>query len=371
MKKSILIASGLLLTCSSLFAQERALGMEFTEKDNEVPIIDKPLGFGENLPKKVSLVDFVPNIGDQENHGTCVGWSSTYTIATMEWAILNNEKDKSIITANVYDPYHTYLSIINNANPDSYETCEGGTYISDACYQLYSNGAKRRFDGQVYCGNEITQAKDNSTVEFKDYYRLYSRFDDMEENVTAVCAALADNHPVLFGMYVPRSLFSIGSDGLLTPTSAERNDPIGTSAGGHAMAIVGYDDEKFGGCFTVVNSWGSSWGDDGYLYIKYEDYQRFTHTAYSFETSLKYTPTTSSVGCLYGDCNSGYGISVNKKGGVFEGQFSGTIPTNGVYVAKNKKGKGYMKKLVKKNGGYLIYDKYDYKQKKPIGCFIY
>ncbi len=356
MKKTMLVVGGLVLTAltNQIFAQQYSLGAVFSDKDLEVPLIDKPLGFGENLPKSVSLKQYAPSIGDQQNHGTCVGWSSTYTVASMEWAILNNVTDRSVITAHAYDPYHTYLSIVGNVDEDSYTTCESGTYISDACYHLYDNGSKKRFNDQLYCGDDIKFNKENMTVDFQDYYRLYSRFDDMETNVTAVCAALADQHPVVFGMHVPSSFFDIGSNGLFEPTYEERANPIGTSQGGHAMAIIGYDDEKFGGCFIVANSWGSSWGDDGYLYIKYDDFNTFTHTAYSFKTASKFEATTTT-GCVYGNCASGYGIQVNKKGGVFEGEFAGSVPTTGIYLANGKRtfgmGKMYMKKMVKRNGG--------------------
>lgn len=40
--------------------------------------------------------------------------------------------------------------------------------------------------------------------------------------------------------------------------------------GGHAMTVVGFDDEK---ChFIIRNSWGENWGDKGYCYYKYEDW---------------------------------------------------------------------------------------------------
>src|SRR5690625_7623232 len=40
---------------------------------------------------------------------------------------------------------------------------------------------------------------------------------------------------------------------------------------GHAMTIIGYDDSKgSGGAFRVVNSWGSDWGDKGYIWIDYQ-----------------------------------------------------------------------------------------------------
>ena len=40
--------------------------------------------------------------------------------------------------------------------------------------------------------------------------------------------------------------------------------------GGHAMALVGYDDEKEH--FIIRNSWGKSWGDKGYTYYPYADF---------------------------------------------------------------------------------------------------
>jgi len=55
----------------------------------------------------------------------------------------------------------------------------------------------------------------------------------------------------------------------------------GTADGGHAVAIVGWDDNfdasKFNntppgnGAFIVRNSWGGSWGESGYFYVSYYD----------------------------------------------------------------------------------------------------
>ena len=41
----------------------------------------------------------------------------------------------------------------------------------------------------------------------------------------------------------------------------------GTYQGGHAVLIVGYDD--VGGYFSVKNSWGTTWGEQGYFKIAY------------------------------------------------------------------------------------------------------
>lgn len=41
--------------------------------------------------------------------------------------------------------------------------------------------------------------------------------------------------------------------------------------GGHAIAIVGWNEEGF----IIRNSWGTSWGDGGYTILPYEDFKKF------------------------------------------------------------------------------------------------
>ena len=49
-------------------------------------------------------------------------------------------------------------------------------------------------------------------------------------------------------------------------------DPYYTSSTGHLISLIGWDDhppEGGGGCWILRNSWGTSWGEDGYMRIRY------------------------------------------------------------------------------------------------------
>lgn len=373
--KNLAILSLCFAASSSLFAQDdHGTGLiPDRSLDDKERLISKPLGFGANLPKKVDLTQYVPKIQSQGRTSSCGGWSSAYYLATMEYAILNGVTNSKELETVVYDPYYTYLSAMTGNTQEEYDKCGTGTSLSGLSKELKNNGAKRRAMNEVYCGDDLStvHSEGNSLVNFKGYNKLCDWGLDWKENTTAICQVLSENHPVLMGMIVPPSFYDIGSDGIFRPKSSEYVYPWPKNWGGHAMCIVGYDDDKNGGSFKVVNSWGKDWGDDGFLYINYEDFYQFAINAYSFETELKDMSTVVD-GCIYGDCENGYGVMKVKGNGTYEGYFSSGEMSKGFYFNHTKKlfkgGKLYMKKMTKKKYGTLLYDAYD--NKKPIGFKI-
>jgi cathepsin K len=51
-----------------------------------------------------------------------------------------------------------------------------------------------------------------------------------------------------------------------------------TSGGGHAVVIVGWNDSK--GAWRVKNSWGTDWGENGYIWMAYGSNRIGRHTAW-------------------------------------------------------------------------------------------
>eukprot|EP01083_Nonionella_stella_P056579 148895_1 len=90
----------------------------------------------------------------------------------------------------------------------------------------------------------------------------YARVAQKEEQLKA---ALYSGYPILLGFYVTRPFLTIGEkDNYTYPPPSDD----GKVVGGHAVVIVGYDDEKK--VFKIRNSHGTEWGNNGYCYFTFD-----------------------------------------------------------------------------------------------------
>ena len=85
-----------------------------------------------------------------------------------------------------------------------------------------------------------------------------TRIDDLK-------GALAQSNPVLLSFRVDSAWQKHRGPGVFDHLEVQ------LKWGGHAMAIVGYDDRKQ--AFRVINSWGKGWGDGGYVWLSYDAYK--------------------------------------------------------------------------------------------------
>jgi C1A family cysteine protease len=98
-----------------------------------------------------------------------------------------------------------------------------------------------------------------------------TKFKKLNQDAGQLKTCLASGYPIIFGMIVYQSMESdvTARTGMVSmPQQNEQN------LGGHAVLIVGYDDNKVyddstgaKGVFIVRNSWGTTWGDKGYFYL--------------------------------------------------------------------------------------------------------
>lgn len=86
----------------------------------------------------------------------------------------------------------------------------------------------------------------------------------LNSTATNIKMALYQGYPVAFGFTVYESFESdeVANTGVV-PMPKKGEDRLG----GHAVAIVGYDDSRK--MFYVRNSWGTDWGISGYFWMPY------------------------------------------------------------------------------------------------------
>lgn len=99
----------------------------------------------------------------------------------------------------------------------------------------------------------------NACSDWRTIARKMSGFTRVTQTVSALKSALYSRGPINVGMMV-YSDFSSYNSGIYEYAYGQRE-------GGHAVLIVGYDDDSQ--CFIVKNSWGSNWGENGFFRIAY------------------------------------------------------------------------------------------------------
>jgi hypothetical protein len=122
----------------------------------------------------------------------------------------------------------------------------------------------------------------------KDYSKLFSVEAADKIKIESIKKSLSEGFPVLIGMSCPLS-FQVASTDLWVPQESR----VGTYMG-HAMCVIGYDDDKYDGAFEIMNSWGTDWGNNGFIWVKYSDLAAFTHYGYEMVQDINSMPVVTN-----------------------------------------------------------------------------
>jgi C1A family cysteine protease len=203
------------------------------------------------LPTKADLRPGCSPIENQFSLGSCTANALAGAVEFLE--LKNGAKFEDASRLFIY---YNERVIMGTVNEDS------GAYLRDGIKSLVKQGVcdetlwPYKMDDFTKKPSEAcyTQAKKH-TIE--SYYRL-ATLHDMK-------ACLADGDPFVFGFTVYESFTSatVAKTGVLNLPKADES-----VVGGHAVLAVGYSDTDKR--FIVRNSWGKSWGQDGYYTMPYK-----------------------------------------------------------------------------------------------------
>lgn len=232
---------------------EYKLGM-LLESDNRlagIPLASTPAG-GVELPPSFDLSASLPPVGHQGQQQSCVAWAVAY-------ALKSYQEKVEIGQQLLFSPSFIYNQINNGQNVP--------TYVTDALNVLSQQGVcnleEMPYNDNDWVSKPSTTARDNAKKYRIDFWRRVNIMDIKE-----VKAQIASGYPVIIGAQVSNEFIE---DGRKEKANYIWKTP-GTSAGGHAMLVVGYDDTK--NAFKLMNSWGTDWGDNGFGWLDYENWPK-------------------------------------------------------------------------------------------------
>ncbi|MEM1119387.1 MAG: C1 family peptidase [Bacteroidota bacterium] len=223
-----------------------------------------------------SLKEYCPRIQNQGEVASCVGWSVGYSAFSIQQAILNGwAGQKDNITANAFSAMFIFNQI-------KITHCKNGSFIDSAMTLLQRTGdlyANEFDEDKVNCSRQPTSSELDraSTHKIMDFKTLFEPRDPKRIKINKTKLSLVQNRPVIIGMKLPASFQKVRKG---AKTWFPRpNEPAYM---GHAMTVIGFDDSR--GAFEIMNSWSKDWGNDGFIWVKYDHFAKFV--SYAFQMSL-------------------------------------------------------------------------------------
>lgn len=242
---------------------------------------------GETLPSEFDSRDsgILSSVKNQNPWGTCWAFSA---IGILESSLIQQgiASRNSIDLSErhlAYFTYHTGYDRLGNASGDTVTTSSDSYYLENGGNAYYAamrlmnwQGAAAESSYPYSNSSQLpadldTDSGQDDAYHMRNCYFLDTKVNDAE-TIRNVKTLVKQYGCVEWSYYHSDSYYNYN-------TKAYYNNSVNST--NHAIVIVGWDDSyskdnfktapEKDGAWIVRNSWGSSWGEDGYFYISYED----------------------------------------------------------------------------------------------------
>ena len=213
---------------------------------------------GTNIPITYDISKYLPEVRSQGKQGSCVAWATGYYLKSFQENYEDFEKEILTID-NEMSPAYIYNQI-------KVTDCSGGSVIQDAL-DIINNQGIVDWNLMIYNENECSTQPNDLQKDLAESNKIENYFYfDPELVFEQTKASLLNDQPVVIAITIDRSYF-----GARDENGEFIYRKFKSADGGHAMLVVGYDDDR--NAFKVVNSWGKSWGNQGFVWIDYKAFQ--------------------------------------------------------------------------------------------------
>ncbi|MBX7085418.1 MAG: hypothetical protein K1X70_03225 [Leptospirales bacterium] len=258
------------------------------ERARSIPVV--PAVRMRGLPSSVDLSSQMPPVSNQGQQNSCVAWATTYATRSYfeqkarQWGY--DAPVKGGRGEHIFSPAYVYNQI--NGGRDQ------GSVMENAFDLLVRQGAAP-WSVMPYTDKDYTTQPTAAQRSAASNYKLASYRRIPPGDIETIKAELAAGRPVVFGMGIDDNFYQL--------KNSVYDQKGGKTYGGHAMALVGYDDGKSSprghrGAFKIINSWGTGWGDKGYGWISYRQWtseQPWALVGYPVDTPTQTQTTTTTT----------------------------------------------------------------------------
>ena len=204
---------------------------------------------------------YIGPIRDQGDCGSCYAFGAC-AAAEGTYNYANGLYDE-----NCADFSEAYLAFCLSNYYPGFDGCDGADYDYEELTALTMYGVCNEEvypyqDHEQLCG--VSRAP--QTVAFDSWHRVPCGDTD------AIKAAIMTYGVVDAAVMATSAFMAYGSGIYQDANTSCNSNPCYYTPTNHAIALVGWDDnppEGGGGCWILRNSWGTSWGENGYMRIRY------------------------------------------------------------------------------------------------------
>lgn len=272
---------------------ELSAGCDFDAQKYDATNVFAPLSssYKNSFPTEMSLLQYAPPRLNQGRQGSCVGWASAYSAQTILYARASGANP----TNAAFSPAFLYNQI-------ALQGCQG-SYLQEAMENMKSVGGLpyRAFQyDESSCSKEPnrSQKQEANSFRIKGYNRLTQGGYNYKPDMGAIRQNIGQGAPVVIGMQVGGSFMqNMYGKSDWKPT---KSDYGLRGFSGHAMSVIGYDDDRNGGSFEIMNSWGKEWGKNGVAWVTYKDFDHFVKEAYGLSPMGKASVDENKLAVKFG-----------------------------------------------------------------------
>lgn len=212
------------------------------------------------LPSRVDLREnHTFNVLDQGYIGSCVAHAVGSAIEYAQHMRPNDPNVSDFLEEDRKFPVSRLFLYYEARRPIQTLEEDSGCHIRDAMRVAYNIGVPRE-TGWKYREDAFAIPPPERSYKSAPYHKITS-YKSVAVNNQELRLAISNGSPVVIGISIYDSFYNERNG--IVPMPSFNDEYLG----GHAMLVVGYDDRAQR--YTVLNSWGNTWGDDGFCYIPY------------------------------------------------------------------------------------------------------